>query len=425
MIVITNLNVSLNSIDLMNRNLQLLLVWFPIIILGTCIYSTFYDPRGSNFLGYELSDKIVERSRKLVALSDASNAVEILENSRKTLKRIPIDAEALIFSALGKKLQAPSERFDVNLLNEARRRNPRRRATSKSLLWLAQSTNDNSLAVREASLLYSLERKNRDPYFQVISSVYDKPGGSKIIDSYIQNNAYWSYKLLRAKIHDLDQNNVVKVKSSIEAYLGKRPSFDLERDFKEKSSLISYYAYRLIQIGQSSDALEIWTDNNDLEGNSPPNALKVFNPNFLKLAASAPFNWYLYNNDVVSSEYNREGGVFAAFRGKKPTVVARQYIPWQLTTNLTLKLDSIHKYNKNKGQFFIQIRCANSNTLITQFDINYTTKDRNLKVNDLNLNPYSCNSAYLEIKAMPGKYASPISITINSLELVSNRMVEE
>lgn len=396
------------------NSIRFISIWLPLIILGSFIFLTFRPINHLKTIGYKLSKNISVESKKLIQSNDPAAGQKLIQNSIKILKRIPIDEEPLLFTAYGNYLK-DSKKININLLKKAHQRNPRNRTVLQALLFNSQSQGNISETAEFSSKLYLLSPKNQEKYLAILSDVFDTVDGPSIINEYIKNNIEWSFSLINNKILLLKTEDIEDVNSSIHIFLKETSLSDWHRNH-----IIEKYAMRLIKIGAPNYALNFWLKNSDeLTSDYYSELLGVYNPNFFKLTDTPPFNWEMYNNKSVTTEYNKKGGFFTSFRGSTSAPIARQYMRWQNNESVQLKIESLHKYNKNKGKFSIEIRCAKSHKLITNFDINSSSNLGEVKSYKLNIVPQLCDFVYLQIKAHPGIYSAPISMTVKYLNIES------
>lgn len=395
------------------RTFVLILIWLPLMVLGAYIFLTFQPTGKLNNFGYNLTKDISSESKKLIQSKDLSAGRKLLENSKKILRRIPINDEALIFSVYGDYLLELGA-FDSAILNAAFERNPRNRTILKLLLLEAQSREDIPDIVKISSLLYLLDRDTQGQYITILSNVYGYPHGKTIIDKYLDSGASWSFPLLNDKIKSVNLDGIEQLKTSIEIFLEKNSD-----EGWHKRSIIGSYARRLIFIGVPEKALSFWSKKFDVENEFNSSFPKTFNPSLKKLDIWGPFNWTLYNNKEVTTEFDNQGGLFATFKGNAPSIIARQHMPWSKNLDVQLEMQGNQNYNKNRGQFFIEIRCTNTHQLLANFDIVSLNTNGQIAKHDLSLEPHECDFIYIDIKAKPGIFNARISMTLDYLNIAN------
>lgn len=402
----------------MYRKSRLTILWLFIAFLIVFTFFIFAPQKALSSFFYESSKSLSNANKKLIQLNDPSKAKIIKNNSKKIIRRIPISSEPFVHIAYADYLINPNE-FNTSLIAVAKNRSPRSRVVIKTLLSDA-ITKDNKFNIAlEASTLFHLEKKDRDKYFAMLANVYSSPSGGQVINPYLRNDITWGPRLLFHFISSLQKEDIEKLSSSIEVFLSRNLTQlkSIETIETINSEIISKFVNRLIDIEAPNKALEFWLKSFSFEHFDYKTSLGVLNPKFLAWNATPPFNWFLVNNKAVLTEEKFNGGVFVRYRGRKEQLIGRQLIQWKNTTSIQLHIDSVYQHDENKGSFFIELQCLNSTNLISRFDLVNSEKEGEIKVHKLVIAPQSCQYAYLNIKAKPGQYASPISMEINYLNL--------
>lgn len=390
-------------------NIVTVLVWLNILFLGCFIFQSFTkEPDQKKKFGYVFSEEFNEWSKRKFEGTDSDKIETVLRNSVESLRRNALDDDSLIYFALANADKNKTE-IDERILSLVRSRNPRNRGVIRAVLLIAEKNNDIPSMIKEATLLYRLDEKNRPEYQDVFTAIYSNFNGRPFVIESLKNTPLWGYQLLLDLINDADANTIIQIESAIEAYISNSDNEIIKRN------IISRYSKKLLTFRHYERSFNFWNNQTD---EKLIRELIIYNTEFRKLNSKEPFNWKLTSNKAVSTEFIATGGFFGLFRGSAPTTVARQYFPWQQAESVQLKLDASHVYKEGRGGFYIEIRCANTKTLISNFDIEQSMSPGIVLTTVLPVKPINCKMAYLDIVGRPGRFARPITLTVNFLDIV-------
>jgi len=386
---------------------RLAIIWAPIFVTGIFLFQTFAEKDQGG--GYELASHFTLQSTRAINKNETSAAKSVAQNTFQVLKRNPLDVEVLMQFLVSKLIIDPQS-FDTDILNHVRLTNSRNRTALKLSLSQAMKTNDMSLALKETDILYRLERNFRDEYIKILSAISRTADGQSFINLKLEENPQWGGKFIFNEINLLSPEQLPLLKPTIDAYF-----LNLE-DKSGTKNIVSGYARRLIDIGAYDLSLSFWKQYAEFDAEYPIQENAVFNPEFLDLVTAQPYNWKIYNTSAVSTEYNKPKGVFVRFNGKRPAVLLKQFMEWGPSKTMRLDIDFIHRYDNKRGQFYIELRCAGTHKLISSYDIIQSTS-RQVDYLDVNVDDSNCDIAYVQLKARPGTFARPITLTLNHLDI--------
>jgi len=386
---------------------RLAIIWIPIFITGIFLFQTFAE-KGQK-VRYEVASHFINQSARAINKNEANAAKSVAENTFQVLKRNPLDVEVLMQFLVSKIIIDPQS-FDIDILNHVRRTNSRNRTALKLSLSQAMKNNDMSLALKETDTLYRLERYFRDEYIKILSAISQTEEGQSLINLKLEENPQWGGKFIFNEINRLSGEQLPLLKPTIDAYF-----LNLE-DKSSTKNIVSGYARRLIDIGAYDLSLSFWKQYAEFDAEYLRRENVVFNPEFLDLATAQPYNWKIYNTSAVSTEYNRPKGVFVRFSAKRPAVLLKQFMEWRPSKAVRLDIDFIHRYDNKKGQFYIELRCAGTHKLMGSYDITQSTS-RQVDYLDVKTDENNCGIAYVQLKARPGTFARPITLTLNHLDI--------
>ena len=377
---------------------------------------SFFSFKKLGTIGYTGKENLVRINSKIIKNKDVSRIQDLKYNSLQILQKMPINDEALLQLSLADNLSSPSENYQL-IIQEAKKRNPKRRATILARINEAYSEKNIPTLLKEASALYRLEPKYRDDIVKLLSSSYGELNGDDFINEYIKNNELWSYRLLYEKINELNENNVDKLQKSLFIFLENSKN----RDAKDK--ILLRFLMRLIQMNQHDKAFQLWKKTNTHQSSESKEHSLLFNPQLKDSEAPSPFNWSLNNSDFISTEYDPPGGVYVYYSGKKPELILRQYFPWSHKGLMKAKIQSIENNTVKSAIYFIEIRCAKDHQLISTLDIKPHIETQSIEngLHELYVKPNTCEYAYFDLKARPGRFSGASSIIFNHIDILTNQ----
>ena len=93
-----------------------------------------------------------------------------------------------------------------------------------------------------------------------------------------------------------------------------------------------------------------------------------------------------------------------------------RYAAWKPSNKARLTLAYIHEFDRKKGKFQIELKCAKTNKVMGFYNIEKSS-DGELEYFDIPLVDSICEIAIIRVKARPGEFSSAIHMTLNELDL--------
>lgn len=394
--------------------------WLAVIVVKSCFTRIYI---GSDFekslaLSPHYSEALIKKNSALINevgfdnLSPADKDL-ITANAATILRKAPLNDDALNQVAL-LDIAEPVEFTNADRLIIAKARNARNRSTLRQLLkfYLEQSMFDNVL--EEVDLLIRLDKKNTDNYHAILDAVYQTPGGKISIHDGLDEKSAWGHSFLMRAIRNADAEEIFKLQAPIERQIS------LDTDFKGNLPLISTFVTELVTDGQLDYAYDYWkkffpkyTDSFAFEKSA------VFNPDFKNIEVARPFNWSIYNSANVSTEFERDGGLFVSFNDSKPRFVARQFAKIPQGAVLDISFDARLKYKAQQGDFEWRVLCLQTNERLLTLSALELIKTSNSQAEGQRLiNDENCSYIDVQLWGLPGVFKDRISMTVNSFDLV-------
>ena len=393
---------------------RLIPIWLSLALIGYAAV-TLSDVRAKNTstkhpFGFTYSKSLIAENGVLFKTVSPQHLEQISLNSYDILTSAPLNADALLHSAIVEQLRSQAP-INTAILEKAKNRNPRRTAILLYMLDAAQQSGDIAGILAPLDLLFRLKPSDHTTYYAVLSGLYENPISRPQIQDAVKRNPIWAYNFLLQKIQTTPESGLDNLNPLLQGYINQ--GFDVENDRR----LIQNYLSRLIAQNRFTDAYTFWKD-------TLPSAYKInqaypglFNGRFEKRAVAPPFNWRLINTPDVVSEFNIGGGLYISFNGGNPTVVARQSLLWPAGHEGQLTINGRYQAKRKQGRFDIRFQCQQTQ----EISANILLSD----LGDLSDSPVvtippiedGCEMSEILIIGRPDIFAERISLSLNSLDL--------
>jgi len=183
---------------------RLILIWVSVLILSYLAWSvanirTNPHENKSKPWGFSYSKSLITENRKLFeALSpETQNIIE--ENTFEILASAPLNADALLHSAILSQIRNKGP-IDVDVLTQANNRDPRKSIISINMLNAAQLSGNVTEILEPLDLLFRLRPEEHPQYYTILSGLFENPSIRPQIESAIKSDPIWAYEFLLRKI---------------------------------------------------------------------------------------------------------------------------------------------------------------------------------------------------------------------------------
>lgn len=403
----------------MLTSIKIFVTWLTVFLVAFIVYSTC---QGRIFVKSDLEKSLQwtpnysigllnQNDKVLDAKLNTAEAKDVLRRSIQALEKAPLSDRP--FVQLGEaSIFLNSDNVDRNLFLETKKRNIRNRRALRVLVNLDANSGKFDEAVLNLDILLGLKglEAHLTDYQNALTYLSANPTARKSIDNFLEQQAPWSRTFLSTQIELMTAVNFMDVERSLKAYMA---SGDNSRAHVK---LNSSYLLRLMEMGRIDEGFAYWAN---LEGLGQTDAsYTVYNPDFEKRTALAPFNWLEVDRKKYFSEIDESGGLYASFADSSERVLTQQILRLQPGAVYTFNVNADWTYRRRQGMFFWVIKCVPTNQVISEIRLDESNKETAGGAQTFQVPAGGCLHQSLNLEAKSGQYSQRIWSRTNSLNIL-------